>query len=106
NGRAPSALRDLLAVESPLQPIPIDEVEPVEAILKRFDSAGMSLGALSPEAHESLAIAMNRRVTARKRLRRSNKLRRAASASPLRIWSVPRCCRSRSRRAQSPAKAV
>ncbi|HET7796278.1 MAG TPA: glutamate synthase large subunit, partial [Nevskia sp.] len=60
NGRAPSALRDLLAVESPLPPIPLDEVEPVEAILKRFDSAGMSLGALSPEAHESLAIAMNR----------------------------------------------
>ncbi|HEY8683140.1 MAG TPA: glutamate synthase large subunit, partial [Rhodanobacter sp.] len=40
--------------------IPLDEVEPVEAILKRFDSAGMSLGALSPEAHEALAIAMNR----------------------------------------------
>ncbi|HZX92564.1 MAG TPA: glutamate synthase large subunit, partial [Rudaea sp.] len=60
NGRAPSALRDLLAVESPFAPIPLDEVEPVEAILKRFDSAGMSLGALSPEAHESLAIAMNR----------------------------------------------
>jgi glutamate synthase (NADPH/NADH) large chain len=35
-------------------------VEPVDAILKRFDSAGMSLGALSPEAHEALAIAMNR----------------------------------------------
>ena len=36
------------------------EVEPVEAVLARFDSAGMSLGALSPEAHEALAIAMNR----------------------------------------------
>src|SRR5690606_4160433 len=42
------------------QPIPISEVEPVESILKRFDSAGMSLGALSPEAHEALAEAMNR----------------------------------------------
>ena len=41
-------------------PVPLDEVEPVEAILPRFDSAGMSLGALSPEAHEALAIAMNR----------------------------------------------
>src|SRR3546814_14444789 len=41
-------------------PIPLDEVEPVEAILRRFDSAGMSLGALSPEAHEALAVAMNR----------------------------------------------
>ena len=40
--------------------MPLDEVEPVEAILARFDSAGMSLGALSPEAHEALAIAMNR----------------------------------------------
>ena len=39
---------------------PLDEVEPIEAILPRFDSAGMSLGALSPEAHEALAIAMNR----------------------------------------------
>jgi glutamate synthase (NADPH/NADH) large chain len=35
-------------------------VEPIEAILPRFDSAGMSLGALSPEAHEALAEAMNR----------------------------------------------
>jgi glutamate synthase (NADPH/NADH) large chain len=58
--RAPSALRDLLAVASPLPPIRLDEVEPVAAILKRFDSAGMSLGALSPEAHEAIAIAMNR----------------------------------------------
>src|SRR5690606_29376458 len=42
------------------QPIALDQVEPVESIIKRFDSAGMSLGALSPEAHESLAEAMNR----------------------------------------------
>ena len=41
-------------------PVPLDQVEPAEAILKRFDSAGMSLGALSPEAHEAIAIAMNR----------------------------------------------
>ena len=60
NGRAPAALRDLLDVQSPHAPIPIGEVEPAEAILKRFDSAGMSLGALSPEAHEALATAMNR----------------------------------------------
>jgi glutamate synthase (NADPH) large chain len=38
----------------------LNEVEPMEAVLARFDSAGMSLGALSPEAHEALAIAMNR----------------------------------------------
>jgi glutamate synthase (NADPH/NADH) large chain len=60
NRRAPSTLRDLLTIASPRAPIPLDEVEPVEAILKRFDSAGMSLGALSPEAHEALATAMNR----------------------------------------------
>ena len=40
--------------------MPLAEVEPAAAILARFDSAGMSLGALSPEAHEALAIAMNR----------------------------------------------
>ncbi|MFK2905822.1 glutamate synthase large subunit [Dyella ginsengisoli] len=58
--RPPSALRDLLGPQPLGAAIPLDEVEPVEAILKRFDSAGMSLGALSPEAHEALAIAMNR----------------------------------------------
>jgi glutamate synthase (NADPH/NADH) large chain len=42
------------------QPVDIEEVEPLEDILKRFDGAGMSLGALSPEAHEALAVAMNR----------------------------------------------
>ena len=41
-------------------PISIDEVEPVEAILKRFNSGAMSMGAVSPEMHETLAIAMNR----------------------------------------------
>ncbi len=60
DSRPQSALRDLLDVHSPNAPIPLDEVEPIESILKRFDSAGMSLGALSPEAHEALAIAMNR----------------------------------------------
>ncbi|BBD80856.1 glutamate synthase large subunit [Aerosticca soli] len=58
--RPPSALRDLLDIEPLGPPLPLSEVEPVEAILRRFDSAGMSLGALSPEAHEALAIAMNR----------------------------------------------
>ncbi|MFO5842520.1 glutamate synthase-related protein, partial [Klebsiella pneumoniae] len=41
------------------QPLALDEVEPLEAIFKRFDAAGISLGALSPEAHEALAEAMN-----------------------------------------------
>lgn len=60
NERPVAALRDLFTPVASNGPIPIDEVEPVEAIMKRFDSAGMSLGALSPEAHEALATAMNR----------------------------------------------
>ncbi len=59
NGRPASTFRDLLALR-PGAPIPLAQVEPLEAVLARFDSAGMSLGALSPEAHEALAIAMNR----------------------------------------------
>ena len=60
NGRPASALRDLLGLTARSPPIAVDEVESVEAVLARFDGAGMSLGALSPEAHEALAIAMNR----------------------------------------------
>ncbi len=60
NNRPVAAFRDLLKIREGLTPIPLDEVESEAAILPRFDSAGMSLGALSPEAHEALAIAMNR----------------------------------------------
>ncbi|MFK8051885.1 MAG: glutamate synthase large subunit [Woeseiaceae bacterium] len=60
NERPVSTLRDLLDIDFSCDPIPLDEVEPVGDIVRRFDSAGMSLGALSPEAHEALAIAMNR----------------------------------------------
>jgi glutamate synthase (NADPH) large chain len=60
NQRPVSTLRDLMDLKPAGPAVPLDEVEPVEAILPRFDSAGMSLGALSPEAHEALAIAMNR----------------------------------------------
>jgi glutamate synthase (ferredoxin) len=42
------------------EPIPLDDVEPVEAIMKRFKTGAMSYGSISKEAHESLAIAMNR----------------------------------------------
>ena len=41
-------------------PIPLDEVEPVDAIVKRFVSSAMSMGSISPEAHTTIAIAMNR----------------------------------------------
>ena len=56
----PIALRDLLELVPASDPIPLEEVEPIEDIRRRFTTAGMSLGALSPEAHECLAIAMNR----------------------------------------------
>ncbi len=56
---APVALRQILTLKKGT-PIPIDEVESIEDIRRRFTTAGMSLGALSPEAHETLAIAMNR----------------------------------------------
>ena len=55
-----TALRDLLDFQSDRQPLPLDQVESVESIMKRFCTGGMSLGALSREAHEVLAIAMNR----------------------------------------------
>ena len=58
--RPVSMIRDLLQVKLAEQPLALDQVEPLEMILKRFDSAGISLGALSPEAHEAIAEAMNR----------------------------------------------
>lgn len=60
NGRDPMVLRDLLLLRKDRNPIPLDQVESVEEIVRRFDTAAMSLGALSPEAHEALAQAMNR----------------------------------------------
>jgi glutamate synthase (NADPH/NADH) large chain len=60
NERPVATLRDLLGFSDAIKPIPLDEVEPIESLFSRFDSAGMSLGALSPEAHEALATAMNR----------------------------------------------
>ncbi len=57
----PISFKDMLVlVPKAAGPVPIDDVEPVEDIRTRFTTAGMSLGALSPEAHETLAIAMNR----------------------------------------------
>jgi len=53
-------IRDLLDFDSDRSSIPIEEVEPVEQIMRRFCTGAMSLGALSREAHETLAIAMNR----------------------------------------------
>ncbi|KRC79535.1 glutamate synthase large subunit [Sphingomonas sp. Root241] len=56
----PVYLRDLLEFNFPNEGVAIDQVEAITEIRKRFVTPGMSLGALSPEAHETLAIAMNR----------------------------------------------
>ena len=60
SGRPPTALRDLLDLNSDRASVPLDQVESATDICKRFATGGMSLGALSREAHEILAIAMNR----------------------------------------------
>ncbi len=60
NSRAPINLRDLLGFRPVNAPLPVEAVESITEIRKRFCAPAMSLGALSPEAHETLAIAMNR----------------------------------------------
>ena len=90
----PQSLRDLIRFR-PAEPVRLEEVEPASEIVKRFVSTAMSLGALSPEAHEALAIAMNQ-VGARSNsgeggedpgtyddadgMRRDNKVKQVASA--------------------------
>ena len=58
--RPPIHLRDLLDFKPANAPISVDEVESITSIRKRFVTPGMSLGALSPEAHKTLNVAMNR----------------------------------------------
>ncbi|HEY9727203.1 MAG TPA: glutamate synthase large subunit, partial [Chroococcales cyanobacterium] len=58
-GQKHFTLRGLLEFK-PREPVPIEEVEPIEAIMKRFKTGAMSYGSISKEAHEALAIAMNR----------------------------------------------
>ena len=60
NNRGLKFIRDFFDLKSGKEAIDISEVEPKEAIFKRFASAAMSLGSISPEAHETIAIAMNR----------------------------------------------
>src|SRR6056297_1961654 len=56
----PIHMRDLMAMKPLGEPVPLEQVESVTAIRKRFVTPGMSLGALSPEAHKTLNVAMNR----------------------------------------------
>ena len=58
--RPPIHLRDLLDFQPKAGPVPLDQVESITAIRKRFVTPGMSLGALGPEAHKTLNVAMNR----------------------------------------------
>lgn len=60
NERPVATLRDLIKLTPPEEGISIDEVEPESQLYPRFDTAAMSIGALGREAHESLAVAMNR----------------------------------------------
>ncbi|MGL5322546.1 MAG: glutamate synthase-related protein, partial [Aeromonas veronii] len=60
NERPVATLRDLLALKKVDNPVALDQVEPADKLFPRFDSAAMSIGALGPEAHEALAVAMNR----------------------------------------------
>ncbi|HEY1218591.1 MAG TPA: glutamate synthase central domain-containing protein, partial [Bryobacteraceae bacterium] len=55
-----TTLRGLLEIKKADEPVPIEEVEPVSSIVKRFATGAMSFGSISKEAHETLAIAMNR----------------------------------------------
>ncbi len=55
----PQSLRELMRIKECAEPIRIEDVEPAAGIVRRFVSTAMSLGALSPEAHQALAIAMN-----------------------------------------------
>ncbi|WDT82655.1 MAG: glutamate synthase-related protein [Candidatus Manganitrophus sp.] len=125
--RARSNLRGLFDLRlRPGTPIPLEEVEPATEILKRFKTGAMSYGSISKEAHETLAIAMNR-IGGKsntgeggedperympvpngdsKNSARSSRWPPAASASPRSTWSTPASCRSRWRRAPSPARAA
>src|SRR5207237_10912301 len=60
NERPATQFRDLLEMTPAAAAIPLDAVEPVAAILRRFSTGAMSHGSIAAEAHETLAIAMNR----------------------------------------------
>ena len=119
---APTSVRDLMRVMPLGEPVPLDDVEPVESIVKRFVVTAMSLGSLSPEAHRTLSIAMNR-LGARSnsgeggedqtwydeggqmsRTPRSSRSPPDGSALPPATSRWPRSWRSRSRKEASRAK--
>ncbi len=91
NTRPPLELRDLLELAPTGEPLNVEEVEPVETIVRRFSSGAMSHGSLSAEAHETVAIAFNRlgarsnsgeggEDPARFRTERNSRIKQVASA--------------------------
>ena len=124
--RKRATLRGLFELKLAATPIPLEEVEPAESILKRFATGAMSYGSISQEAHETLAIAMNRlggksntgeggEDPARyvpdangdsRGAAPSSRSRPRGSASRANISSTPTICRSRWRRVRSPARAA
>ena len=112
------------AEEAP-RPVQADDVESVASIVRRFATGAMSYGSISAEAHQTLAIAMNRlggrsntgeggedpdrfipTPTVTCGVPRSSRSRAAGSASPANSWSTPTTCRSRWRRAPSRGRAA
>ena len=119
-------LRGLMRIKKSDKPVPLDEVEPASEIVKRFTTGAMSFGSISKEAHETLAIAMNRiggksntgeggederalSPIANGDLRRSA-VKQVASGQLRRdqriTWSMPTSCRSRWPRGPSPERAA
>ena len=123
NERPATTLRDLLAITPGENAVNIADVEPASELFKRFDTAAMSIGALSPEAHEALAEAMNSiggnsnsgeggEDPARYGTNKVSRIKREPRSFPValgllrRIWSMPTSFRLKSPRARSQAKAV
>ena len=96
NERPAATLRDLLCVTPDGTTVNLDDVEPASELFKRFDTAAMSIGALSPEAHEALAEAMNSIG--------GNSNSGEGGEDPARL--TPTLSRLKSLRARSPAKAA
>ena len=78
----PVSIRGLFDFNYADTPIPIDEVESVDSIVKRFKTGAMSYGSISQEAHEALALAMNMLGGCFSPVIRQYAVRRAASITP------------------------
>ena len=98
-----ASLRGLLKFRGDVRPpVPLDEVEPASEIVKRFSTGAMSYGSISTEAHETLAIAMNR-LGGRSNTRRGRRRRQTIRATtPMATGAAARSSRSPRRVSASP----